>query len=252
MNDGCPVKTPNPENDPQCASATDVGINDGCPLKGSFADCDSNTDGDCADAGEEAKCQESGTGVDDDADTNVNDGCPINGTNAENPACVNAVDDDPADDPDDRVNDGCPTKGTFADCDSNTDGDCADAGEAALCQEVTTGVDNDADTRVNDGCPINGTNAENPSCANDTDDDAADDVDDDADGYVNDGCSVVGAADESKVPVGGIAELPDVAQAPAGQSGGSSGPPYAALAGGLAAAILALTAGAWYSRRRLS
>jgi alpha-tubulin suppressor-like RCC1 family protein len=49
--------------------------------------------------------------------------------------------------------------------------------------------------------------------------------------------------------VGGIAELPDVAQSPASQSGSSAGS-YAALAGGLAAAVLALTAGAWYARRR--
>ena len=47
--------------------------------------------------------------------------------------------------------------------------------------------------------------------------------------------------------VGGLAELPDVA----GDSGSSAGT-YAALAGGLAAAVLALGAGAWYTRRRLS
>ena len=45
-------------------------------------------------------------------------------------------------------------------------------------------------------------------------------------------------------PVGGLAELPDVA----GDSGSSTGT-YAALAGGLAAAALVLTAGAWYARR---
>ena len=49
--------------------------------------------------------------------------------------------------------------------------------------------------------------------------------------------------------VGGIAELPDVAQAPASHSAPSTGT-YAALAGGLAAAVLALGAGAWYARRR--
>jgi len=47
-------------------------------------------------------------------------------------------------------------------------------------------------------------------------------------------------------PVGGIAELPDLA----GDSGSSAGT-YAALAGGLAAAVLALSAGVWYARRRL-
>jgi len=50
--------------------------------------------------------------------------------------------------------------------------------------------------------------------------------------------------------VGGIAELPDMAQTPAGQSG-SSEPPYAVLAGAIAAAAaLAIGAGAWYARRR--
>ena len=44
------------------------------------------------------------------------------------------------------------------------------------------------------------------------------------------------------VPVGGIAELPDVSD--------SSGLSYIALAGLAAAALLALTAGAWYARRR--
>jgi V8-like Glu-specific endopeptidase len=56
-------------------------------------------------------------------------------------------------------------------------------------------------------------------------------------------------------PVGGVAELPSLAgtwaseAAPAGSSGWSGGA-YAALAGGLAAAVLTLTAGAWYARRR--
>ena len=44
------------------------------------------------------------------------------------------------------------------------------------------------------------------------------------------------------LPVGGLAELPDAAS--------SSGPPYAALAGGLGATLAALTAGAWHARRR--
>jgi len=50
-------------------------------------------------------------------------------------------------------------------------------------------------------------------------------------------------------PVGGVAELPEAAQAPAGQSD-SSDPPYAVFAGAAAAAIVTLTAGAWYARRR--
>jgi hypothetical protein len=45
-------------------------------------------------------------------------------------------------------------------------------------------------------------------------------------------------------PVGGLAELP--------AAGGSSGGNYATLTGGLAAALAAITAGAWYARRRLS
>jgi hypothetical protein len=50
-------------------------------------------------------------------------------------------------------------------------------------------------------------------------------------------------------PVGGIADLPDVSQGP-GRQAASSNPPYAALAGGLAAALVAVTAGAWYARSR--
>jgi hypothetical protein len=49
--------------------------------------------------------------------------------------------------------------------------------------------------------------------------------------------------------VGGVAELPDAAQAPSRASdSGASG--YGALAGGVAAAALAIAAGAWYARRR--
>jgi len=44
------------------------------------------------------------------------------------------------------------------------------------------------------------------------------------------------------LPVGGIAELPEVS--------GSSEPNYMALAGVVAAALVALSAGAWYARRR--
>jgi hypothetical protein len=47
------------------------------------------------------------------------------------------------------------------------------------------------------------------------------------------------------VPAGGVAELPDVAS----DSGWSTGA-YAGLAGGLAAAFVALSAGAWYAKRR--
>jgi hypothetical protein len=56
-------------------------------------------------------------------------------------------------------------------------------------------------------------------------------------------------------PVGGVAEIPDLAgpspkdaRAPARASGWS--PNYPALGGALVAALLALTAGAWYARRR--
>jgi hypothetical protein len=58
-------------------------------------------------------------------------------------------------------------------------------------------------------------------------------------------------------PVGGIAELPPLAGASAEEAataGGGSGwssASYAALTGGLAAAVVALSAGAWYARRRL-
>lgn len=56
------------------------------------------------------------------------------------------------------------------------------------------------------------------------------------------------------IPVGGIAELPDVAQPSletAASPSGSSAPPYAAIAGAAAAAAVAIAAGGWYARRRL-
>ncbi|OFW64319.1 MAG: hypothetical protein A2Y74_06855 [Actinobacteria bacterium RBG_13_63_9] len=71
----------------------------------------------------------------------------------------------------------------------------------------------------------------------------------DASGQFTDGLAVgvatalVGA--DGAVAVGGIAELLDPAQTPA-----PSGPPYGVLIGGLAAAVVALTAGAWYARRQ--
>ena len=70
------------------------------------------------------------------------------------------------------------------------------------------------------------------------------------------GDNTYGQATPPAAPVGGIAELPvfagtsaEEAGAPAEGSGWSSGN-FAALAGGLAAAVLAVTAGAWYARRR--
>ncbi len=50
--------------------------------------------------------------------------------------------------------------------------------------------------------------------------------------------------------VGGIAELPDVAETAPGRQSDSSAGGYAALAGGLAVAVMILGAGAWYGRRR--
>ena len=58
------------------------------------------------------------------------------------------------------------------------------------------------------------------------------------DDYVTKVCCYAGAP----LPVGGLAELPEVS--------GSSGPNYIALAGLAAAALVALSAGAWYARRR--
>ncbi|MGA2286576.1 MAG: hypothetical protein ABSG55_09945 [Dehalococcoidia bacterium] len=48
------------------------------------------------------------------------------------------------------------------------------------------------------------------------------------------------------LPVGGVAEPPDVA----GSGSGSSSPPYAALAGAAAGVVALLGAGGWYARRR--
>jgi len=50
-------------------------------------------------------------------------------------------------------------------------------------------------------------------------------------------------------PVGGIAELPDIAQRSSSAADASAGD-SAALAVGLAAMLVALTTGAWYAKRR--
>jgi hypothetical protein len=72
------------------------------------------------------------------------------------------------------------------------------------------------------------------------------------------GCNILDAYDAygliaigqpCPVVVGGIAELPDVAGVQASRTDSPAGA-YTALAGGLAAALLALTAGVWYARRR--
>jgi len=62
------------------------------------------------------------------------------------------------------------------------------------------------------------------------------------DDYATKVCCFAGDALPTPPAVGGVADLPEVA--------GSSGPNYIALAGGLAAVLLSLTAGAWYARRR--
>jgi len=140
-------------------------INDGCPQKGGAPETACNDD------------------VDDDADTRVNDGCPpVNA--AENPACA----EDPAvdSDGDTKINDGCPAKDAPEDrCASN--------------------VDDDGDTNINDGCPQKGMAPEDPSCVNDTDDDAVDDGQP-AGTFINDGCPIKGAAAETDCGVVGTPE----------------------------------------------
>jgi hypothetical protein len=121
---------------------------------------------------------------------------------AENPSCVNAIDDDAADDgltP--RINDGCPQKGgdpevAGTQCNDNVDDDsdtrindgcpAVNAPENPACAEDPA-VDNDGDTKINDGCP-----------AKDAPETACDDnVDDDADTNVNDGCPTFGTNDDA-------------------------------------------------------
>jgi hypothetical protein len=75
---------------------------------------------------------------------------------------------------------------------------------------------------------------------------------DGTDDYATKVCCAEGAPS----PVGGIAEVPDIGGASSQQAGapsegsGWSAASYAALAGGLAAAAIAVAGSAWYARRR--
>lgn len=211
----------------------DTVINDGCPqVNQGLANPGKTSEG-----VNRYECDETtGNAMDDDSDgggtppwpfTQFNDGCPAVG-DPETIVAGCAINDQDDDDGDTFINDGCPAVGTPGE----DRGQCANT------------LDDDGDTVINDGCGAgwpaavgDGQREVPDSCANAMDDD-------DMDGYINDGCPVVPPVDESKLPVGGVADLPDV--------GGSSGANYALLAGGLAAAALALTAGGWYARRRLS
>jgi hypothetical protein len=173
VNDGCKTVGASPE-DPSCVNDVDDDpvddgltprINDGCPMKGSFADCDTNQDGDCLDTGEAAKCEETaGNAVDDDGDTRVNDGCPMVGSLPEKPDCANDIDDDPGDDggtP--TVNDGCPEKGRGEDVSTpeytglspalagppSAPGFCSDSYWYDTTGAATAAIDNDGDTLAN-------------------------------------------------------------------------------------------------------
>ncbi len=136
---------------------------------------------------------------------------------------------------------------------------CGDAEEGGLCQNS---LDDDLDGAVDLG---------DAGCADSDEDGVADDEDNcvfvtnpdqaDEDGdFVGDACdSCSGTAADTPVddegsplPVGGITELlVDGSDASARDSGGSgSSVPYAAIAGGLGLAVLAVAVGGWYARRR--
>lgn len=253
VNDGCPAVGV-AESGAQCTESiaadnhedtpADGRINDGCDLVG--------TQEEDGPPGPGLQC---GNSLDDDGDTKVNDGCQSDGTPEIDAQCDNAIDDD--DGGSGPINEGCPAVGPTGQ--PEVTDTCANATD-----------DDDLDGRINDGCPMVGLFSE-AGIAGACDDgvDAPDEdpgvnvVNDDT--VVNDGCpefdnTGVTGGDNSEAPteaVGGIAELAPLAGAsaeeagaPAGGSGWSSGA-YAALAGGLAAVAVALSAGAWYARRRL-
>jgi hypothetical protein len=181
--------------------------------------------------------------VDDDGDTNVNDGCPALAA-AEDPACVNAIDDDPVDDGTSTVNDGCPAKDVAENpqCANTTNDDAGDDGvindgcpQAGLAAEAgadcTDSEDDDGDGFMNDGCPqVNATTEDQTLCTSNVDDDAdtrvndgcpivgslaeepdcANNSDDDADTFANDGCPIKGvAAEDGDMDDDGVADASD-------------------------------------------
>jgi len=158
---------------------------------------------------------------DDDNDGAINDGCPQVGPAAESGTqCgANASDNDG----DGVINDGCPAvfgtrksignKGdgvNITGVTNNTVGGGAAGDGNVITSNQASGVrifggpeagtaclnasDNDADGAVNDGCPMAGGTAESGSqCANNTNDDSADDS------LVNDGCPAVAVANGNRL-----------------------------------------------------
>jgi YVTN family beta-propeller protein len=210
---------------------------------------------------------------DDDNDGSLDevDNCPLvaNADQADNDgdglgdACDPAAGDDDADDDGILDNhDNCPLASNADQADQDQDG----VGDACDADRDGDGVGDATDNCPDRPNPVQG----------DADEDGIGDVcdsDDDADGVpdLQDNCLRVSNADQldsdgnglgdacqafSGPPVGGTAELPDVAStsteeaSPPTESSGSSAANYAALATGLAAAAVLITVGAWYARRR--